>query len=410
MKVLIVDDSAEKLKKLIDVLVSAGMDRNSIDVARSAFEGRRRLTGDRYELVILDLLLPARDEDVPSLNSALQLLRDIGDSDDIVKPARLIGFTAYSGVAFDAQSDFDEALWTIVVYDESSSNWEDQFRRVVAYLRSRSSIHHPQDYETDVCIVTALHRPEFEAVLAIPWQWEAPEPMDDSTFVRRGRCPSGGETYSVVAACAPRMGNVAAALLTARLIAAYRPRFVAMAGICAGIRGKLNLCDVVMFSPSWEWASGKIVPAAEGSYLEPAPHQIPIAEFVRARGEHLRDDDAVWRSIKDGFPIRTDVVPKLVIAPGASGPSVVADRDYAAGLLQQHRKLTAIDMECYGVMAAAAAASRPRPTAFGIKAATDFADDEKSDDNQARAAFNSAASVRHFFERYLQDIRPFAGS
>jgi nucleoside phosphorylase len=184
-----------------------------------------------------------------------------------------------------------------------------------------------------------------------------------------------------------------------------------MAGICGGIKNKVNIGDAVLFSPCWEWASGKVVPDDEtGTYLEPAPHQISVAGFVSARAEQLREDSALWLELRNGFPVRSDTLPKLVVAPGASGPSVVAHADYAESLKLQHRKLTAIDMEAYGVMAAALSASVPKPTAFALKSVCDFADDEKDDRWQAYAAYISAQTIRTFFERNMHAIRELAGT
>ena len=354
MRILIIDDSADKLRRLLTVLQSSGVDRASIDVSRSSADALAKLRGTSYDIAILDLLLPARDEDEARLETSLDLLREINEHDELRKPAHLIGFTAYPDAEAAAQPYFSKTLWTVVRFDPTSDAWEEQFRRVVEYVESASVQPRTRVYEVDLCILTALQVPELAAVHNIPWRWEPPEPMDDSTFVRRGRFSSNGHEFQAISACAPRMGNVAAALLTAKVIERYKPRFVVMAGICAGIKLKVNLGDVVLFSPCWEWASGKVVPDEdEGSYLEPAPHQIPVAEFVLARAEQFRADGNYWLTLRDGFPSQVDGLPKLVIAPAASGPSIVAYGDYAESLKLQHRKLTAIDMEAYGLTSAA---------------------------------------------------------
>lgn len=411
MKILIIDDDADKLRKLIAVLTGVGVSRSDIDVSRSAVDAMVKLRGGTYDIAILDLLLPARDEDDARLETSLDLLRDIDERSDVRKPSHLIGFTAYSEAEAQARPHFARSLWTIVKFDQTSSAWEEQFRRVLNYVQKSVESRPSRAYGVDVCVVTALQDPELRAIHEIPWSWEPAEPMDDSTFVKRGSFTSEGHEYRVLAACAPRMGNVAAALLSARIIERYSPRFLAMAGICGGIKNKVNLGDVVLFSPCWEWASGKVVPDDEaGSYLEPAPHQISVAEYISARAELLRADSAFWLELRNRFPVRSDTLPKLVVAPAASGPSVVAHTDYTESLKLQHRKLTAIDMEAYGVMASALSASVPKPTAFALKAVCDFADEEKDERWQGYAAYISAQTIRAFFERNMPAIRELAGT
>ena len=411
VKILIVDDDADKLRKLIGVLIGCGVDRSEIDTSRSASDARKKFRTTRYDIGILDLLLPYNDEDEPKIEASLELLRDVSEYDEYYKPERLIGFTAFSEAATLAKPVFVQALWTVVIYDETANDWEEQFRRVVAYMKVKSTKTIKQTYDMDLAVITALSSPELSAVHRLPWDWEPSEPMDDTTFFRRGKFKSGQNQYRVVSTSAPRMGSVAAALLTARVIAHFRPRFVVMAGICAGVKEKANLGDAVLFSPCWEWASGKLIPDGNnGASLEPAPHQIPIDEFIRSRAEELRKDRAFWLDVQTHYPDEFDILPKLLIAPGASGPSVIAHGESTESLKSQHRKLTAIDMEAYGVCAAAEAAPYPRPTAFVLKSVSDFADEEKNDSMRSYAAYTSARAIKEFFERYMYVIHDKAGT
>jgi nucleoside phosphorylase/CheY-like chemotaxis protein len=403
--ILIIDDDADKLKRLIGCFTALGLARDSIHTARSSRGAVQMLSSSQYDLVILDLLLPLRDEEEAKLEVSLSLLEDIAERDNIIKPRRLIGFTAYEEAELSASRVFTENLWTIVKYEPSSNEWMEQFSRVYRYIDKAGRQKDRPQYETDICVLTALADPELTAVHLLPWNWEAAEPMDDSTFIRRGRLQCGGRELSVVSACAPRMGNVASALLTSQLIRQFRPRIVVMAGICAGIRKKVSLGDVVLFTPCWEWASGKLVPGEnDGTYLEPAPHQLPVPDFVLTRAMQLRQESDFWLRVRDGYADHPDALPKLVIGPGASGPAVVASEEYTATLTAQHRLLTAIDMEAYGVCAAAYNCGPPRPIAFAMKSVCDFADEAKDDAFQRYAAYTSAQAVRRFLESFADEI------
>ena len=116
----------------------------------------------------------------------------------------------------------------------------------------------------------------------------------------------------------------------------------------------------------------------------------------------MSQDSGTLAKIRGNWPgERPPNVPVLLIGPSASGASVLADRRTTDSILAQHRDLLAIEMEVYGVFAAAEECSMPRPMAFSMKAVVDFADGEKNDKYQGYAAFVSARTLQHFVETVL---------
>jgi nucleoside phosphorylase len=89
------------------------------------------------------------------------------------------------------------------------------------------------------------------------------------------------------------------------------------------------------------------------------------------------------------------------LGPVASGASVVADPSFLEEVKLQHRKLLGVEMEAYGVLAAAEESPLPQPKAFSIKSVCDFGDENKNDQFQHYAAFTSASALKIFVERYL---------
>ena len=133
--------------------------------------------------------------------------------------------------------------------------------------------------------------------------------------------------------------------------------------------------------------------------------------FIRARAEQLRADTGLLNNVRNSWPANApDTELRLRIGPMVSGSAVLADQDVLDRIIEQHRNLTAVEMESYGVLAAAAFASHPRPTAFVCKAVCGFADDEKNDRWQSYAAFTSVQVLRAFFEGHMSEIRDFAGA
>lgn len=409
MKILIVDDNVNKAGKLIKVFTEAHIARDDIELAVSAMAARSALKRLHFDLMVLDLLIPLREEDDPSTETAMNLIEEICERDAFKKPRHIVGFTAFPEAERAAISEFRRRLWTIVAYDETSINWQEEFTNLARYLIQAEELSRSHAYQVDLVVIAALQL-ELDAVLQLEWEWGEPEPLDDSTFVRHGRFFSNGIIYSVVAAACPRMGSVSAGLLSAKMIDRFRPRFIAMPGICAGVRGKAKISDVVIFDPVWEWPSGKIADDAKGnSYLQPSPDQIPLSEFLSARAKQMRPDAAAWNTLVPAS-VGLEEFPTIRVCPGASGSAVVADSHTVDSIQDQHRRVMAVEMEVYGVYAAARSSSRPRPTAFAGKSVCDFADSQKSDSYQAYCAAASALFLGMFFERYMNEIHELAGT
>ncbi len=89
-----------------------------------------------------------------------------------------------------------------------------------------------------------------------------------------------------------------------------------------------------------------------------------------------------------------------MLGPVASGSAVLADGNVVQEIKAQHQELIGIEMEIYGLYAAAYAASAPQPKVFAVKGVCDFADPDKGDDHQRYAAYASANVARLLIEKY----------
>lgn len=121
------------------------------------------------------------------------------------------------------------------------------------------------DLETrraDVVILTAL-RLEFDAVLdvdagAVPGSaWEQTRGPDGLPLAFRPFVVAHQRPLRVAVAAAPDMGAVAAASTLLPLIDRLEPRCIAMCGVCAGRRGKVQLGDVIAAERVYYHDTGK---------------------------------------------------------------------------------------------------------------------------------------------------------
>jgi nucleoside phosphorylase/CheY-like chemotaxis protein len=406
MKILIVDDNNAKVEKILAAVVElSGLSREDFDVAFTVLDAKRLLQSTVYDLMILDFVVPFRAGDRPGAESAVALLVELRDRETLRKPRHIIGLTAFDEGVDALQPIFSQQTWTIARYAENASEWAEQLRSAIQWIIKASRGSGRRSYETDVCIVTALQTPEYEAVLRNGWDWGAAEPIDDTTFVRRGRFKSGSQTLQAVSAHSPKMGMVPTALIASKLIQLAAPRLIVMAGICAGIRNRANFGDPIVADPCWDWQSGKHVAKDGAKNFEIRPEQVPLSQELRARWEQLRGDREWWSKLRADWPSPPDTELKVRLGPSVSGSSVLADAGVVDQIKAQHGSLVGLEMESYGLLLAALTASSPRPLAFSCKAVCDLADDRKDDSWQAYAAYTSARGVTEFCERYMHELR-----
>jgi len=206
----------------------------------------------------------------------------------------------------------------------------------------------------------------------------------------------GAEDVSVVACAAYEMGMTAAASLTMKVIHRYHPRFVAMAGIAAGIEG--NFGDILVTTHAWDYGSGKTRQEGSVSVFMPGPSQVRIHPRLAARLRLFVLDKALFQRIQaawTGIPIPlTELTAHL--GGIATGASVVESKALIDRIVAQDRQVVGVEMESYGVLFAATHAPKPTPMVFAAKSVSDFGDINKSDEYQRYAGFTSAQFIYEF--------------
>jgi nucleoside phosphorylase len=197
------------------------------------------------------------------------------------------------------------------------------------------------------------------------------------------------------------MGMAAAAILTTKMIYTFAPRYVIMAGIAAGIEGRVNIGDIIAAEYSWDYESGKFDVRDGLSRFVAGPVQVAVDVEVRERLVEMAGDAVEFANIASRWSGPTPATRlRMVVGPVASGASVVANPEKVDEIKERDRKVIGIEMETYGVFVAAAESPNPRARAMSLKSVCDYANSSKSDDYQAYAAYTSAEAVRAFCERY----------
>src|ERR1044072_9161483 len=124
MRCLVVDDDARKRSKIQALMKEAGGEQILIDVARSAAEAARALEELQFDLLVLDLNLPMKNEDKPRQDGGVRFLKQLLKSGPrFHRPTHIVGLSAYSSLVAQYQTDFQAEGWQLTHYDESADEW-----------------------------------------------------------------------------------------------------------------------------------------------------------------------------------------------------------------------------------------------------------------------------------------------
>jgi len=398
VRVLLVEDESTKRDRVARALLAVdGIRDGDIDLASDIRTARAALSNTHYDLLVLDVALPMSVGRGALRDGGATLLRAIVQDDQLRRPDHIVGLTGYDDVKAAVEGQFQSEAFVLLKYDRAQDEWEKhlqaRLRHIIAVARAR--VGSTGGYASFLFVLCALPL-ELDRVLDLPWAWETPPLAGDETPYYHGTVqgPNRGP-LDVYAASAPRMGMVHSAVLASKAIQAFRPRYLAMTGIAAGVRGKVELGDVVIGDPVWDYNSGKWLPGEESASFSPDPYQLPLDASVRDRALRLASRTDVLSAIRNRWPAaKPPSELRLHIGPLATGAAVVADHQTVERAAAAQRKLLGVEMEAFGVYAAAAEARAPRPTPFAIKAVVDFADPSKSDDYQSYGAYISAEVMR----------------
>lgn len=408
ISILIVDDKPSRYASLIQEIIPKYVAQDSIDFRANLKDSIDALESKLYDLIVVDMMLPLNAWSAPDPAGGVNLLETIRTSTDIKRPQHIVGITAATNDDISVTSAFENNSWVLIREVSGDNSWASRLVNLISHLTATDQAEAELNYQKDICVVTALRTPEFQALQNLPLSWSEALPVDSNTYVYETSIQSGNDCLSVVAANCIRMGTTETALLCSKLIHRYRPRLLVMTGICAGVDGKVNIGDVVIANPSWDWQSCKVSkkPNEEAQVL-PALDFIGVERELLSRLELLANDHTFLATVRSGWPGEVpSAALRIVSGPMASGSVLVADGETIKRVGDtQHRELLALEMEAYAVHAAARSSNKPRPSVLVLKSVCDFGNYLKDDKFQKYAAYTSASCFHEFIIRFGSDLK-----
>ncbi|WP_081783652.1 phosphorylase family protein [Xylanibacter brevis] len=413
LKVLIVDDTQEKIIEIRRVLTGFVDEPDDVPICGSIRDALKACSNTRYDLVILDLFIPYKAGEDPNPTNAQSFLKLIKEDDDYICPVFVIGITRAQDLT-EYKSFFEAETMQVLYYADNDDTWKGQLNNRLNYLTGvKRKLGITYEYDYDVAIINALQTPEHEIMKeTLGTEWKEVNLDDDKTTtyyatVLKG---DGGENIKCVSCYASQMASIASAALTTKMILRFHPRYLFMTGICAGLKGNnIGFGDVLVASQVWDGMSGKFKElnkedADPEMIFEPDYRQITLDADMQNIINRLKDKKELLAQIKDGFSgAKPDTPLNIHVGPMTSVPAVIASEKKIADLKAHARKLIGIEMESYGVFYAAEQAHRLRPKyTISIKSASDLADKDKTDIYQPYASYTSAAIMKYIIENELE--------
>lgn len=402
LDVLLLEDDPSKKNRLLAFLNQERELFSRVDTALCTSDALQRMRERQYDLFISDVVVPVELGGDKSEENCVSMFMEIDDGyDGILPPHFSLPISASREIGENAFGFFKGRPWGILPYDEATGECILAVEKVSRFvLQEKARMERDAGSSCDVFLISALMEPEFSAVEALDFNWGPLEPLDASQLIRFGSFSVDGRTYRIAAGFSTRMGPVAAAALTTKVMLMLKPKLIIMTGICAGIPQKASIGDVIAADNSWDWQSGKCVDKNGVEGFEIAPHQIPIDGVAKKQLILLKRDNEFWQSLALLAVSAKVALPKMLIGPMATGASVLADARVVERIKStQNKNVVGLDMETYAVFAAAECC--PFPTrVLSLKAVCDNGDIKKDDEYQEFAAKVSAAAADCLLKKY----------
>jgi nucleoside phosphorylase len=216
----------------------------------------------------------------------------------------------------------------------------------------------------------------------------------DGSGVHKGELKQGAKSFTFYAACQFSPGMTSAAILAARMIDLYRPRYIVMVGIAAGFDRKLAPGSVLIADGVANYQQGKVTD--KGFVRDVVTFQLD----QQLKGRFMHHKDQIIQEINnEALPFIRPI--EALIGPIVAGNQVVASRSIMEGLKDSFRKVIGVEMEGFAIFQAAAESQHPQPIPFLIKSVCDFGDEQKDDQYHKLAAYTSASFFLRFALRCL---------
>lgn len=135
IKILIVDDNASKEGNIKKILYEDSNIPNEYIMTANCTKGAKKLLyKNRFDLMILDLVLPVEEDGEADPKYGIKLLEEIPINPAIKSPIHIVGLSGFSEMVSEYHVQFSKKLWNLIDYEADSYAWQDKLTSIVQHL------------------------------------------------------------------------------------------------------------------------------------------------------------------------------------------------------------------------------------------------------------------------------------
>ena len=383
VRALLIEDEPTKRARIEAEMRSFFDGELVVDACDTFSEATQKLLQSKYDLIVVDLLMPRRRGDA-AVDISEEIIEHLGES-NLNRLTTVVAISRFEEVVDQRRVEFTRAGVLVIRYSEDGE-WQACLRVCMQKVAARTL------YDFVVVCALTMERTAFEGV-------NRPEFSIGGLRTIAGmdcRELSLGDLRGVCVV-QPHMGLVDASIVATRALETFSPRLICMSGICAGFEGRTKLGTLVVSDRSWDHQAGK----HRGDQFEIRSYQEGVDNATRISLSQLIEEDPKLAALASK-PHQAQVPSEAaLLSPSVSGSAVVASSGYADVIKSQHGKVVAVDMEVFGIYRAAALYASP-VIVFAAKTVVDHANENKADDMQQAGAILSARFVVKALARLLK--------
>ncbi|HFF5683179.1 TPA: hypothetical protein ACGDTB_003819, partial [Acinetobacter baumannii] len=329
----------------------------------------------------IDLIVPTHPNSEPK-DLSESIIYDLRDEECPNAKTPVLALTQFDAVAIDNFAELNSNNINVITFSIEKEEWKKT-------LNQRLLDNSPAP-KYDFIIICALPK-EANAYKELNLDYKESKSIQGLDCLEI----SIDNHVGVIITC-PRMGLVDAAITSAMGLQIFKPKLVAMSGICAGIKDKAQIYDITIPELCYQHDSGKWT--MDG--FTPEQYSIQLDHAVKLKIKDLITKTDFVNSILNGIQAKRSEIPddfeqintRIQLGTLSSGSAVIADEDFNSTITKQHRRVAAFEMETYAVYESARLADF-KPIFFSAKAVVDNGTPAKNDDFHRIACLISAKTT-----------------
>lgn len=406
MKIIIIDDDILKIRNIVNHLLTLGAREEDIDYAMSINSAKQLIKRSQYHLMLIDLIIPRREDQEPTQGAGIEFVNEVCSRTRYFEPFVISAITAFDEAGKEFSKNISSYMASLINYSDESEQWKGEIDKIYAEcLRRIEKGVNTAMY--DISFICTLEDSEERQLLRLLDCKSESKLSSSGIIYRSGEITISERNVTFTVSRISQMGSIASASHTSRIINDFKPRYIFMTGICAGVGADVQLGDIIIAQSTWDWQSGKYTLGDGGVTFSISPHHVNCSDAMeKLIRSHISSTGSVGVGIRQPWPgdgPRSD--PRVFLGPVASGSSVVAAQDKIAEIRDsQNRKMIGLEMEAYG-MYLACRDDAHRPLDFlMIKSVSDKADENKDDSMRQYAAYASAQFILKIISENIDSL------